>query len=99
METKMTVRFDSQEVVGKMLELLTEQHKASAQASEQVNEDFDDWLWLDDAVENPTGDPTLSISNRQLAQALLAANDIDVGFFCAETEILEGGDLKVHYWS
>jgi len=99
METKMTVRFDSQEVVGKMLELLTEQHKACVQASEQEDEGFDDWLWVGDAVENPTGDPTLSIDQYRLARALLAANDIDVGLYCTETEIQEGGDLKVHYWS
>jgi len=97
MEGKYTVRFGSQEVVGKMLELLAEQHKASAQADEEVDEEFDDWLWIDDTAA-PDSDPVLSVYRYRLAQALLAANGVEVGLYCAETAIEEGGGLIVHYW-
>ncbi len=97
MKTKMIVRFDDQEVVGKMLELLLKQHEAAVEASEQEDEEFHDWLGMD-STNDPTADPCLSIYRYALAQALLAANGIEVGLCAVETEIEEDGSFIVRYW-
>ena len=77
--------------------LLSKQHEDSVRASEELDDEFNDWLWVDDTDE-PNSDPTLSIHPGRLAQALLAANGIEVGLRDSETEIQEGGDLLVRYW-
>ncbi len=97
MESKITVRFDALEVVGKMIEILTEQYQGAIKASAEEDDEFEDWPSINSTFE-PDSDPILSVHRFHLAQALLADNGIDVNIYRIDTEIDEDCNFIVRYW-